>query len=246
MIAGLAGFATGFADGVKMKRDQKREDEANARADRYLSIMEKNPGAFSGGGMGIGGYGAAPAQGGAAAPGGTGTPGAGNAAAGTNTGLFGLIDATEGGGNYDTLYGHSQNGGRFNGVKVTDMTLADLYDFSNPSGEYGQWVKANNPKGVVATPMGRHQIVGTTLRATAEAMGLSPETKFTPQVQDSMANYLARNRLAGLSGMPAKRAALRSEWDGFRHVSDEALDAAILNFEAAGMGTRPMGVNGPN
>lgn len=246
MIAGLAGFADGFAGAVKMKRDQKREDEANARADRYLSIMEKNPGAFMGGGMGLGGYGAPPAPGAAAAaPGGTGTPGDASVPTGAGGGLFGLIDKTEGGGNYDTLFGHSQNGGRFDGTKVSSMTLAELYDFSNPRGEYGQWVKANNPAGVVATPMGRHQIVGTTLRATAEAMGLSPDTVFTPQVQDSMANYLARNRIAGLSGMPAKRAALRSEWEGFKHVSDAALDAAILNFEANGMGTRPMGI-GPS
>lgn len=231
MIAGLAGFAEGFADGWKTQKARKREDEANARTDRYLDLMERNPGAFSGTGWGLGG----PAGGPAPAQGGTGTPGGGTVSGGDGT-LFGLIDKTEGGANYDTLYGHSQNGGRFNGVKVSEMTLGDLYDFSNPSGEYGQWVKANNPKGVVATPMGRHQIVGTTLRATATAMGLSPDTKFTPQIQDSMANYLARNRLAGLSGMPAKRAALRSEWDGFKHVSDAALDAAILNFEQSGMG----------
>lgn len=244
MIAGLAGFAEGFANSFKEQKQRKREDEANARADRYLALMEQNPGAFAGGGMGIGGYGPA-APGGTGAPGGAGTPGGGTASPAGNGTLFGLIDATEGGANYDTLFGHSQNGGRFDGVRVSDMTLAELYEFSNPRGEYGQWVKANNPEGVVATPMGRHQIVGTTLRSTASAMGLSPDTKFTPQVQDAMANHLARNRLAGLSGMPAKRAALRAEWAGFKNVSDAALDAAILNFEANGMGTRPMGI-GPS
>lgn len=231
-LAGLSGFAQGFAGGMQMQRDRKRQDAQDALADRYLTLMEKNPGAFGGGtGWGLGGPGgAAPAQGG------TGSPGGGGGAPGDNGTLFGLIDSTEGGANYDTLYGHSQNGGKFNGIKVSEMTLGDLYNFSNPSGEYGQWVKANNPSGKVATPMGRHQIVGTTLRATAEAMGLDPSTKFTPQTQDAMANYLARNRIAGLSGMPAKRAALRSEWEGFRGVSDDALDAAIINFEQSGMG----------
>lgn len=234
----VAGLAGGFADGFKMQKARKREDAADAMSERYLSLMEKNPGLMMGGGYGLDG-----AAGGTGTPGGTGAPGApGGGAPGGDGSLFGLVDRVEGGGNYDTLYGHSQNGGKFDGTKVSEMTLGDLYNFSDPSGEYGQWVKANNPKGVVATPMGRHQIVGTTLKATAAAMGLSPDTKFTAQTQDAMANYLARNRIAGLSGMPAKRAALRSEWDGFRNVSDEALDTAILNFEANGMGARPMGV----
>lgn len=246
MIAGLAGFAQGFSGGVQMNRQRKERQADNAFRDRYMDFMEKNPGAFSGGGMGLPGMGsgANPAGG---QPGGTGRPGGGTGAQPGGDGtLFGLIDKTEGGANYDTLFGHSQNGGRFNGMKVSEMTLGDLYSFTDPSGEYGQWVKQNNPAGRVATPLGRHQIVGTTLRATAKGMGLSDDTVFTPQLQDSMANYLATNRLSGLSGMPAKRAALRSEWDGFRNVSDAALDAAILNFEANGMGQKPMGISGPN
>ena len=234
----IAGLAGGFADGFKMQKDRKRQESADAMSDRYLSMMEKTAGIMPLGGRGI--------DGGPGTQGGTGAPGApGGGAPGGDGSLFGLVDKVEGGGNYDTLYGHSQNGGKFDGVKVSEMTLGDLYSFADPNGEYGQWVKANNPKGVVATPMGRHQIVGTTLKATAAAMGLSPDTKFTAQTQDAMANYLARNRIAGLSGMPAKRAALRSEWDGFRNVSDDALDAAILNFEAGGMGARPMGI-GPS
>lgn len=226
-VMGLAGFVEGFADARKAKKQQEQIDLQNQQQDRMLSIMEKNPGAIYGLPMGDGGQ-----------SGGYGTPGPGGG--GASGGIFGLIDKTEGGGNYDTLYGHSQRGGRFDGVKVSDMTLGQLYDFSAPSGEYGQWVKGQ--VGRVATPMGRHQIVGTTLKATAEGMGLSPDTKFTPEVQDSMANYLARNRLAGLKSPAAKRAAMRSEWEGFKHVSDAALDAAILDFEANGMGLKPMGL----
>lgn len=231
MIAGLAGFAEGFADSAKMKKQWKQDKIENERADRMLGLAERGmlPASY-------GLNGAVPQDGGTgygmSAPGGTGTPGA----PGANTGgLFGLIDKTEGGGNYDTLFGHSQNGGRFDGVKVSDMTLAEVSAFADPGGEYGQWVKGQ--VGRVATPMGRHQIVGTTLRNTMKAMGLSPDTKFTPQIQDSMATYLATNRLAGLSNPAQKRAALRAEWEGFKHVSDAALDAAILDFEANGSGT---------
>jgi hypothetical protein len=172
--------------------------------------------------------------------------GEGRPGGGTITGdgtLFSLIDKTEGGGNYDTLFAHSQRGGRFDGVKVSEMTLNDLYGFSNPSGEYGQWVKGklaeSGHKPRVATPMGRHQIVGSTLRTAAAQMGLSPETKFTPQTQDAMASHLAATRLASAKTPYAKRAALRAEWEGFKHVSDAALDKAIANFEASGMQMRP-------
>jgi len=71
--------------------------------------------------------------------------------------FLGVMDKHEGGGSYDTLFGHSQD--KF-GVKPSEMTLGQLYAFSDPSGEYGQWVKGQ--VGRVATPMGRYQFVGTT------------------------------------------------------------------------------------
>lgn len=229
---GIAGFANGF---VGARADIRARDERKAEADRQdrlIAAMENNPGAWGATGamgvdVGTGGYGrAAPPSGGA------------------SNGIFGLIDDTEGGGNYSTLYGNAQNGGRFDGVDVSKMTLADLYAFSDPNGEYGQWVKQANPEGVVATPMGRHQIVGTTARNAANEMGLPPTTVFSPEIQDAMANHLARKRLAAGSTPAAKRAQLRAEWAGFRGVSDADLDAAIADFEGSGGTIQPraMGV----
>lgn len=225
-IGALGAFAQGLGAGIQRKKDLKRREEDAARMDRYIDAMERMPQQASYGPMG-----AAPAGGG----GGYGTPG--ERQVNGDGGLFALIDKTEGGGNYDTLFGHSQRGGRFDGVRVSDMTLAQLSDFASPSGQYGQWVKGQ--VGRVATPMGRHQIVGTTLRGAAKEMGLSPETKFTPQTQDAIADHLAARRLAGLRSPAAKRAALRAEWEGFKHVSDSALDQAIAQFEANGMSMRP-------
>jgi hypothetical protein len=154
--------------------------------------------------------------------------------AGSNVGgtLLQLIDRTEGGGNYDTLFGHSQNGGAFDGVKVSEMTLAEAIDFSSQRGEgsYGEWVRRNNPAGNLATPMGRYQIVGSTLKAAVEELGLPLDTRFDSQTQDMIASHLARRRLEGKTGLPQMRAALRAEWEGFKHVSDSALDQAILDF----------------
>jgi hypothetical protein len=188
-----------------------------------------------------GGYGGAGAYGGG---GGYGTPGA-SGGAGNADGLLGLLDAHEGGGSYDTLYGHSQNGGRFDNVDLTKMTVGEVINFTNPNGEYGQWVKGQ--VGRVATPTGRYQVVGTTLRKAVDKMGISLDTPYNKATQDNIGSYLARSRLAGADSPAAKRAAMRSEWEGFKHVSDDALDGAIAQFEANGGYLTPnaLGAIGP-
>ncbi|MDO8983011.1 hypothetical protein [Cypionkella sp.] len=219
-VSGIAGFLQGYGDVRQDQKDRAERAASGARQDRYIEAM----GAMQGG---------MPSSGGMGAMGGGGGTGTAGPAQPGSSGLFGLIDRTEGGGNYNTLYGNSQNGGRFDGVNVSDMTLDQLATFSDPSGAYGQWVKGANPKGVVATPMGRHQIVGTTMRNTARDMNLPGNTKFSPYIQDAMAGNLTHNRLAGASSPAAKRAAMRAEWDGFSNVSDAALDTAIAQFEGS-------------
>lgn len=223
-LAVLSGLTQGLGAGLDLKQRRKQMEADNARADALVAAYGRAP-------MGIPGYGGggAPAE----SAGGTGTPGANYGAAG-ETSLLGVIDRTEGAGNYDTLFGHAQNNGRFGGVRVSQMTLGDLYRFSDPSGEYGQWVRANNPEGVTATPMGRFQIVGSTLRSAAREMGLPDDTVFNSGTQTAVAEHLARRRITGASSPAAKRAALRAEWAGFRHVPDATLDAAIAKFEANG------------
>ena len=152
--------------------------------------------------------------------------------------FFSLLHKRESGGSYDTLFGHSQRaGGKFAGVKVSTMTLGELYEFTDPTGEYGQWVKAElarkGHQSRVATPMGAGQIVGKTLKATAREMGLPPTTVFSPAVQDAMIMHLARKAIIGKGTAEAKRAALRGVWEGFKSTAPEALDQVIAEIENA-------------
>lgn len=227
-IAALGGFAQGLGSGLEMGRARKDKLADDARQDALIAAYGRMGPMGVPGMAGEGGAGGQPG-----AYGGAGRASGGGTGAFDGT-LLSAIDRTEGGADYDTLFGHAQNGGRFDGVKVSEMTLAQLSDFQNPSGEYGRYVQANNPKGVVATPAGRFQIVGTTLRAAADDMGLTPDTKFTPAVQMSIAEHLARKRLAGARDPATKRAQLRAEWDGFRNVPDADLDKAIASFEGNG------------
>ena len=146
--------------------------------------------------------------------------------------MMAILDRTEGGGDYNTLFGFSnREGKRFADVKVSEMSIGELKAFAD--GEYGEWSKSQ--LGYKATPMGRYQFVGTTLGAVAERMGLPENTVFTPAVQDAMFHFYASERLAKASSVEGKRAILREGWEGFKKVSDKELDRAIAEFE----GTAP-------
>ena len=143
-----------------------------------------------------------------------------------------LIDKKEGAGDYSTLFGFSQKPGKpFSGIDVSQMTIGEAIAFASPRGEYGQWVAKNN-KGQVSTPMGRYQIVGSTLEDVAKKMDIPMDTKFDKNTQDAIFIYLAKRRLKGKKSMAAKRKAMRQEWAGFKKVSDDELDQAIREFEA--------------
>jgi hypothetical protein len=107
------------------------------------------------------------------------------------------IFAGESGGDYGALYGFSNRpGGQFENVRLTDMTINQALEFANPRGDYGRWV-ANRNNGTVATPMGAYQIVGSTMRAARDAMGLTGDEPLTPEMQDRLAQWIYENQGIG-------------------------------------------------
>ncbi|MFG6524498.1 hypothetical protein [Sulfitobacter sp. M23508] len=248
----FGGFSQGFDRAKARKEDSKLRSEENARQDKYLDVLQ-SMGAIPPvvpSGSGYDGTGTPPfipmgddeLAGGAGndtldTSGGYGRAAPAGGGAGGDLTIAGLLRKHEGAGDPSTLFGHSQRGGRFDGVDVSKMTLAELREFSRPDGEYGQWVKGK--VGRVATPMGFGQIVGTTMRNTAKAMGLPDDTVFDVNTQTAMVNHLAKQRLINAKSPAAKRAAMRAEWEGFKHVPDSQLDAAIANFEKNGYGLQP-------
>jgi len=138
-----------------------------------------------------------------------------------------LLDKFEGGGDYDALFGFAnREGGPFAGTKVSEMTIGELKDFSN--GEYADY--SRQQLGYKATPMGRFQFVGTTLSDVAKRMGLGDDTVFTPQVQNDMFIFLAKDVMAGKSAS-GKRTAMRQTWEGLRNASDAELNQMIAEIE---------------
>jgi hypothetical protein len=139
-----------------------------------------------------------------------------------------LLDKFEGGGDYNALLGFAnREGGPLAGTKVSEMTIGQLKNFADTT--YSNY--STKELGYKATPMGRYQFVGTTLADVASRMGLPDNTVFTPEVQDKMFTFHAKEVIAGKE--PAgKRGALRSTWEGLRNASDAELDAMIAEIES--------------
>tara|TARA_R110001632_G_scaffold209515_1_gene334269 strand:- start:483 stop:1079 length:597 start_codon:yes stop_codon:yes gene_type:complete len=140
---------------------------------------------------------------------------------------------------YDTLYGNFEEGNTpFKGVSVSGMTISELTAFSQASGAYGQYVKPRlskntyaYKKGYTSTPMGKYQIVGSTLRDLTRRMKLPSDTVFNKETQDKMFLFLARENVAKGNTTQAKRKNLRSIWEGFKHVDNATLDQVIAEIE---------------
>lgn len=146
------------------------------------------------------------------------------------------VDKTEGGGTYDTLYGHAQKSGPFAGTSISSMPIRDVLAFTDPSGAYAQSVKGQI--GRVATPVGRYQVVGSTLKNAVGALGLDPNAPFDQSAQDNVALYLAKNRVSSANTPQGKIAALRNEWHGFKSVPDSEMLKIVSDLESAPTSSR--------
>jgi hypothetical protein len=141
------------------------------------------------------------------------------------------IFAGESNGDYNALFGFSnRDGGPFSDVQLTDMTVDQALNFAAPSGPYGQWVR--DQVGHVATPMGGYQIVGTTLRAAKEGLGLTGNEQMTPELQDLLGQWIYRAQ-----GTDA--------WEGYRGPQSGAPSGGG-SFSGGGSGGGGMSGGGMN
>lgn len=135
------------------------------------------------------------------------------------------IFAGESGGDYNALFGfQNRPGGKFQDVKLTDMTVDQALQFAAPSGEYGQTVKGQI--GRVATPMGAYQIVGTTLKAAKDGLGLTGNEVMTPELQDVLGGWILANQGTGA-------------WEGYKGPRDGYTPASGGPATFSGAGGAP-------
>lgn len=106
------------------------------------------------------------------------------------------IFAGESGGDYNALFNFTNREGKeFSNVRLTEMTVDQALEFANPSGDYAGYVRGQ--VGRTATPMGAYQVVGTTLRAAKEGLGLTGDEVMTPETQDMIGKWIFDNQGVG-------------------------------------------------
>lgn len=78
--------------------------------------------------------------------------------------------------------------------------------------------------------VGKYQITGPTLKGLMEGRygdtGITPDMKFTPEVQEKLFEFLARNRIVP-GDIEATMRGLRQEWVGLQNVPDAELREAL-------------------
>ena len=108
-----------------------------------------------------------------------------DAIAGPESGSWGYEAFNQGGAAGGTkVLGKSGSYKETYGRSLTDMTLGEIYHKQNTK-QRGLSLDEHFKSGGLHA-VGRYQFIGSTLQDEAKRMGLSPDTKFTPEVQDSI------------------------------------------------------------
>ena len=108
-----------------------------------------------------------------------------DAIAGPESGSWGYEAFNQGGAAAGTkVLGKSGSYKETYGRSLTDMTLGEIYHKQNTK-QRGLSLDEHFKSGGLHA-VGRYQFIGDTLQDEAKRMGLSPDTKFTPEVQDSI------------------------------------------------------------
>jgi len=105
--------------------------------------------------------------------------------AGPESGPWGYEAFNQGGGaGGTTVLGKSGSHAKVFGRPLTDHTLGEIYHKQNTK-QRGLSLDEHMSTGGLHA-VGRYQFIGSTLQDEARRMGLSPDTKFTPEVQDNI------------------------------------------------------------
>jgi hypothetical protein len=138
------------------------------------------------------------------------------------------IFAGESGGDYNALYGYQNRpGGRFANTRLTDMSVGDVMQFTDPSGDYAAYVRGE--VGRTATPVGAYQVVGTTLRDAVNALDIDPSTPFNQATQDRIGEWIFSTQGTGA-------------WEGYRgpQAGGQGMQMQPQMMQPQGMQPQPM------
>ena len=139
-------------------------------------------------------------------------------------------------GSYSTLYGNAETKNTpWKGKDITKMSMSSVLDLVKAGGEFNNYNKKMYNKNTTA--IGKYQFVGATLRdlkkrGVFDKLGITDDTVFDKDVQDSLASYLAVHRIKDRAEgtLSSARKEMRNEWEGFKKLSDSDLNNIITEI----------------
>jgi tape measure domain-containing protein len=136
--------------------------------------------------------------------------------------LIGAAEGTDKGRGYNETLGY----GAFTGgpVDLVNMTLQEILELQRQ-------MLANPANPFNSSAVGRYQITRETLLDFMRQMNLSPDMKFTPELQDAIAKAIIQSTGGDVGRM-------RGRWEGLERVDDATITTALGNG-TAGFGGLP-------
>ena len=145
-----------------------------------------------------------------------------------------LAEGTSDAGGYDRLLG-GQETKNFK-IKPTEMTVQEILDFQLKRGEGSYAEYANSEVGRISTPVGKYQVVGSTLQGLVDQGIVDPNEKFDENTQERIGTHLITTDLAGGKGLEDLKTgdmtidefetALGKQFEGIQLGYDELIDKA--------------------
>ena len=101
------------------------------------------------------------------------------------------VEGTSDEGGYDRLLGGQED--RF-GITPTEMTVAEILEFQKARGEGTYADYAKDAVGRISTPVGKYQVVGSTLQDLVDRGIVDEDDMFDAATQEEIGSYLIENR----------------------------------------------------
>ena len=132
----------------------------------------------------------------------------------------------------DAIYQGVAN--EFKDVKVFEMSLAEVLEFTAMDGEYGkavQEVRGGRPKDF-ATPVGFYQLTGTLIREIINKSDLFDkdrlnEIPFNKNTQDLMFDWKLDDLTKNKNSMAEYLPVIKNTWVGLRNAEDHEIETAV-------------------
>ena len=139
---------------------------------------------------------------------------------------------------YDALFGYAEKTNTpFKGKKITELTLDELKEFTSDRGKGSYFnFNANEKKGRRAktTPLGKFQIVGSTLKGLIDNYGWDLNTVFDKKTQDQMYLQLANEVMnVPFGSLPtlAQANKLKGQFEGFNKITPSEMSNLAIETQ---------------